>query len=201
MSYAIICHSFGFLWIYDRPVLNLPCFITYVEASTQCVSVAVLIKDMIVLVLSFYLVQKWVTNFIYYLCSNVFTWSLYIFLALQSDDEIDEVLEEEIEKQQQRKHPLPRLNKRKTTDELPPTPPLMEANDTNYPDPAVIAAANEASALYKAIVTSILESEAIYLEALSVMLQYMKAMKVTLSTVRIFFIRLTTGYPKQKPIQ
>ena len=62
----------------------------------------------------------------------------------------------------------------------------MEANDTNYPDPAVIAAANEASALYKAIVTSILESEAIYLEALSVMLQYMKAMKVTLSTVRVF---------------
>ena len=41
----------------------------------------------------------------------------------------------------------------------------MEANDTNYPDPAVIAAANEASALYKAIVTTILESEAIYLEA------------------------------------
>ena len=144
-----------------------------------------LIKDMIVLVLSFYLVQKWAIIFLYYLCSNLFTWSLYIFLALQSDDEIDEVLEEEIEKQQQRKHPLPRLNKRKTTDELPPTPPLMEANDTNYPDPAVIAAANEASALYKAIVTSILESEAIYLEALSVMLQYMKAMKVTLSTVRM----------------
>ena len=93
---------------------------------------------MIALVLSFYLVQKWVTIFLYYLCSNLFTWSLYIFLALQSDDEIDEVLEEEIEKQQQRKHPLPRLNKRKTTDELPPTPPLMEANDTNYPDPAVI---------------------------------------------------------------
>ena len=135
---------------------------------------------MIVLVLSFYLVQKWVTIFLYYLCSNLFTWSLYIFLALQSDDEIDEVLEEEIEKQQQRKHPLPRLNKRKTTDELPPTPPLMEANDTNYPDPVT-------SALYKAIVTSILESEAIYLEALSVMLQYMKAMKVTLSTVRFFF--------------
>ena len=74
---------------------------------------------------------------------------------------------------------------RKNTYELPPTPPLMEANDTNYPNPAVIAAANEASALYKAIVTSILESEAIYLEALSVMLQYMKAMKVTLSTVRM----------------
>ena len=141
-----------------------------------------LIKDMIVLVLSFYLVQKWVTIFLYYLCSNLFKWSLNIFLALQSDDEIDEVLEEEIEK---RKQPLPRLNKRKTTDELPPTPPLMEADDTNYPDPAIIAAANEASALYKAIVTSILESEAIYLEALSVMLQYMKAMKVTLSTVRM----------------
>ena len=140
---------------------------------------------MIVLVLSFYFVRKWFIIFLYYLGSNLYIWWLYIFLALQSDGEIDEVLEEEIEKQQQRKHPLPRLNKRKTTDELPPTPPLMEANDTNYPDPAVIAAANEASALYKAIVTSILESEAIYLEALSVMLQYMKAVKVTLSTVRM----------------
>ena len=160
-----------------------------------------LIKDMIVLVLSFYFVRKWFIIFLYYLGSNLYTWSLLTFLALQSDDEIDEVLEEEIEKQQQRKHPLPRLNKRKTTDELPPTPPLMEANDTNYPDPAVIAAANEASALYKAIVTSILESEAIYLEALSVMLQYMKAMKVTLSTVRMIFICLTTGNPEKKSIQ
>ena len=62
----------------------------------------------------------------------------------------------------------------------------MNANDTNYPDPAVISAANEASTLYKAIVTSILESEAIYLEALSVILQYMKAIKVTLSKVTIF---------------
>ena len=156
---------------------------------------------MIVLVLSFYFVRKWFIIFLYYLGSNLYIWWLYIFLALQSDDEIDEVLEEEIEKQQQRKHPLPRLNKRKTTDELPPTPPLMEANDTNYPDPAVIAAANEASALYKAIVTSILESEAIYLEALSVMLQYMKAMKVTLSTVRMIFICLTTGNPEKKSIQ
>ena len=77
----------------------------------------------------------------------------------------------------------------------------MEANDTSGLDPAVIAAANKASALYKAIVTSILEIEAIYLEALIVMLQYMKAMKVTLSTVRIFFIYLTTGNPKQKSIQ
>ena len=156
---------------------------------------------MIVLVLSFYFVKKWFIIFLYYLGSNLYIWWLYIFLALQSDDEIDEVLEEEIEKQQQRKHPLPRLNKRKTTDELPPTPPLMEANDTNYPDPAVIAAANEASALYKAIVTSILESEAIYLEALIVMLQYMKAMKVTLSTVRMIFICLTTGNPEKKSIQ
>ena len=156
---------------------------------------------MIVLVLSFYFVRKWFIIFLYYLGSNLYIWWLYLFLALQSDDEIDEVLEEEIEKQQQRKHPLPRLNKRKTTDELPPTPPLMEANDTNYPDPAVIAAANEASALYKAIVTSILESEAIYLEALSVMLQYMKAMKVTLSTVRMIFICLTTGNPEKKSIQ
>ena len=61
----------------------------------------------------------------------------------------------------------------------------MEANNTNNPDLTVIAAANEASALNKAILTSILESEAICLEALSVMLQYMKAVKVTLSTVRM----------------
>ena len=54
---------------------------------------------MIVLVLSFYFVRKWVIIFLYYLCSNLYTWSLLTFLALQSDDEIDEVLEEEIEKQ------------------------------------------------------------------------------------------------------
>ena len=36
--------------------------------------------------------------------------------------------------------------------------------------------------MYKCILNSIVESEAIYLEGLSVMLQYMKAMKVTLST-------------------
>merc|ERR1712077_80909 len=40
--------------------------------------------------------------------------------------------------------------------------------------------------MYKCILTSILESEALYLEALSVMLQYMKAMKVTLSTDQPF---------------
>ena len=61
--------------------------------------------------------------------------------------------------------------------------------DENENEAAVIAAENAAiaaPALYKAIVISILESEAIYLEGLSVMLQYMKAIKVTLSTVRIF---------------
>ena len=36
--------------------------------------------------------------------------------------------------------------------------------------------------MYKCILNSIVESEAIYLEGLSVMLQYMKAMKVTLTT-------------------
>ena len=36
--------------------------------------------------------------------------------------------------------------------------------------------------MYKCILNSIVESEAIYLEGLSVMLQYMKAMKVTLAT-------------------
>ena len=55
---------------------------------------------MIVLVLSFYFVRKWFIIFLYYLGSNLYIWWLYIFLALQSDDEIDEVLEEEIEKQQ-----------------------------------------------------------------------------------------------------
>ena len=54
---------------------------------------------MIVLVLSFYFVRKWFIIFLYYLGSNLYTWSLLTFLALQSDDEIDEVLEEEIEKQ------------------------------------------------------------------------------------------------------
>ena len=54
---------------------------------------------MIVLVLSFYFVRKWFIIFLYYLGSNLYIWWLYIFLALQSDDEIDEVLEEEIEKQ------------------------------------------------------------------------------------------------------
>ena len=54
---------------------------------------------MIVLVLSFYFVRKWFIIFLYYLGSNLYIWWLYIFLALQSDGEIDEVLEEEIEKQ------------------------------------------------------------------------------------------------------
>ena len=58
--------------------------------------------------------------------------------------------------------------------------------ETTENDSVSSAASAEASALYKAIVTSILESEAIYLEALSVMLQYMKAMKVTLSTDQPF---------------
>ena len=40
--------------------------------------------------------------------------------------------------------------------------------------------------MYKCVLQSILDSEAIYLEALSVMLQYMKAMKVTLSTDQPF---------------
>ena len=64
--------------------------------------------------------------------------------------------------------------KRQVTDELPavPMPPSPEANDQRE--------------MFKCILTSILESEAIYLEALSVMLQYMKAMKVTLSTNQPF---------------
>lgn len=63
------------------------------------------------------------------------------------------------------------------TDELPPAP-TISASSASLPT-------NDVN-MYKCILTSILESEAIYLEALSVMLQYMKAMKVTLSTDQPF---------------
>ena len=81
----------------------------------------------------------------------------------QSEDEID--VDEAIEAR-------PKL-KRQVTDELPATP--------NVP-----SVSNDYHVMYKCILQSILDSEAIYLEALSVMLQYMKAMKVTLSTDQPF---------------
>ena len=62
---------------------------------------------------------------------------------------------------------------------------MIEAEQNNSVSVSAVASA-EASALYKAIVTSILESEAMYLEALGVMNQYMRAMKVTMSTDQPF---------------
>ena len=110
--------------------------------------------------------------------------------SFQSDDEIDEALDEEEEQSglpkvgPKMEKPDQRLIKRQMTDELPATPDLprktLEKAKPAGTDP------NPDLVMYKCILTSILESEAIYLEALSVMLQYMKAMKVTLSTDQPF---------------
>ena len=76
----------------------------------------------------------------------------------------------------------------------PTTPPIHHNSSSVSGTSAIVAArekkprplpdASDAERLlmYKCILNSIVESEAIYLEGLSVMLQYMKAMKVTLST-------------------
>ena len=51
---------------------------------------------------------------------------IFLFIsAFQSDDEIDEVLEEVDIEKHQRKQPPPRQIKRQTTDELPPTPVMI----------------------------------------------------------------------------
>ena len=90
----------------------------------------------------------------------------------QSEDELDQLELEPIKPEPEK----PRLFKRQVTDELPAVPQKV----------AQEPAENSESEMFKCILTSILESEAIYLEALSVMLQYMKAMKVTLSTNQPF---------------
>ena len=93
----------------------------------------------------------------------------------QSEDELDQLeLEPIIEPPPASEKP--RLFKRQVTDELPAVPKKVAQEQVD----------NSESEMFKCILTSILESEAIYLEALSVMLQYMKAMKVTLSTNQPF---------------
>ncbi len=67
---------------------------------------------------------------------------------------------------------------------LPPIPNEHEEEEKSE-KPAEEENPSEAAeriVMYKCILNSIVESEAVYLEGLSVMLQYMKAMKVTLST-------------------
>ena len=66
---------------------------------------------------------------------------------------------------------------------LPPTTSSsIVAAREKKPRPLPDATDGERLMMYKCILNSIVESEAIYLEGLSVMLQYMKAMKVTLTT-------------------
>ena len=111
-------------------------------------------------------------------------------ITFPSDDELDMDDDEE----QSPAMPMvvmqqkpPRVLKRQVTDELPKTP---DATSLDVPDVGGRAGSQTASShdlgMYKCVLQSILDSEAIYLEALSVMLQYMKAMKVTLSTDQPF---------------
>lgn len=79
--------------------------------------------------------------------------------------------------------PPPRLLKRQVTDELPKPP---GSDGGLQPGGCEIRGQYQDLGMYKCVLQSILDSEAIYLEALSVMLQYMKAMKVTLSTDQPF---------------
>lgn len=88
----------------------------------------------------------------------------------QSDDELE------------MDDPKPRPKQRRQIhDELPATP-----KDEQSAGELEDHRSKENIVMYKCILASILDSEAIYLEALSVMLQYMKAMKVTLSTDQPF---------------
>ncbi len=58
----------------------------------------------------------------------------------------------------------------------------VEEDDEDEDDEAFSSSEVEKLVMYKCILNSIVENEAIYLEGLSVVLQYMKAMKVTMST-------------------
>ncbi|XP_069939387.1 active breakpoint cluster region-related protein-like isoform X2 [Cherax quadricarinatus] len=71
----------------------------------------------------------------------------------------------------------------------PPTPPTATrwASSGELPEPATPptpdpAAEAERLTMYRCIISSIVESETIYLECLDVVLQYMKALKATLTT-------------------
>ncbi len=62
---------------------------------------------------------------------------------------------------------------------------LLDEIDTKEDDDVSSTSSQvERLVMYKCILNSIVESEAIYLEGLSVMLQYMKAMKVTMTTTQ-----------------
>lgn len=103
----------------------------------------------------------------------------------QSEDELDQL--EEIDQpvvnlSRESSETKPRF-KRQVTDELPAVPTTAQTEVASKPEEVDNQDQRE---MFKCILTSILESEAIYLEALSVMLQYMKAMKVTLSTNQPF---------------
>jgi breakpoint cluster region protein len=65
---------------------------------------------------------------------------------------------------------------------MPATAAAVAASTLSPREKVPDASEAERLLMYRCILNSIVESEAIYLEGLSVMLQYMKAMKVTLST-------------------
>ena len=75
-----------------------------------------------------------------------------------------------------------------TVDPLPPVPPqrphamMQRTSTTSAMEDKSVSSEENRVFMYKCILNSILDSEAVYLEGLSVMLQYMKAMKVTLTT-------------------
>jgi len=101
----------------------------------------------------------------------------------QSDDELD--AEDELEPIKEDKvlaspssHSSPASHSPATT----AANSTMSSVSTREKMPLPDASEAERLMMYKCILNSIVESEAIYLEGLSVMLQYMKAMKVTLST-------------------
>ena len=61
-------------------------------------------------------------------------------------------------------------------------PPLPAPNPVKQPQQQPHRPDAERILMYKCILNSIVDSEAIYLEGLSVMVQYMNAMKVTMAT-------------------
>ena len=92
-------------------------------------------------------------------------------LAAQSDDELE--FDNGSPSVSSPKHGMsPTVRNQVRDSSLDRPPPLPQPNSNEA----------ERILMYKCILNSIVESEAIYLEGLSVMLQYMKAMKVTLST-------------------
>ena len=96
----------------------------------------------------------------------------------QSDDELEAEDElEPIDEDEALASPASQLSQ-STAAASSSASPMASRDKMPLPD----ASEAERLMMYKCILNSIVESEAIYLEGLSVMLQYMKAMKVTLST-------------------